>query len=157
MSLRSTCSHFVIALAFAVCAQNAFCLSAPPNGGGEGKRPQTPAELLQVVKSNAEIMLRQEALIKLGDIGESDERNLQVTEALIDIINKSPDPFLGRAAVRTLTRIQQNVSKRPKVLYITPFIAILRNPNALPWYAQKLLFASRRRSIKTNSKTATHS
>ncbi len=116
----------VLTLAAAFCILNS-CFA------GEVKRPLTPAELVQIAKSNAvDALVRQGAIGKLGDITEAEERALGVSEIFLDIVKTSLDPFVARAAVRALTRLQMNVSKRPKTKYIKDFTIIIKDKNAIP-------------------------
>lgn len=99
--------------------------------GAEGVK-KTPPELLQIVKTSRDPETRQDAVRKLADITESEERNLSVSELFVEIIKTTPDPFLGKALVRALTQMQVNVSKRPKTKFITDFISIIKSPTSLP-------------------------
>ena len=111
----------------AVIATAAIC-----NFAGETRRQLTPPELMQIVKTSRDPETRQDAVKRLAEISESEERNMQVAETFVDILKTTPDPFLGKQLVRTLTQLQVNMSKRPKTKYIVDFMAILKNPAAVP-------------------------
>lgn len=126
MSFNAVRCFPALTLAAAFCILNS-CFA------GEPKKPLTPAELVQIAKSNTvDPEVRQGAIRKLGDITEAEERALGVSEIFLDIVKGSSDPFVAREAVKALTRLQVNVSKRPKTKFIKDFTLIIRDKNAIP-------------------------
>jgi len=125
----------LIALLMSCVCGAAFAGQAPtpgPTPGPNQPKPKTVPELLAIIKANNDPDARREAILKLADITEAEERNNNVVEALVDVVVKGTDPFVPRAAVETLTKLQINITKRAKTKYVKPFNDILKNKESMP-------------------------
>ncbi|MEI6236084.1 MAG: hypothetical protein WCT04_23765 [Planctomycetota bacterium] len=98
----------------------------------EGKKAESPAELLSKIKYGADQDAVLVAIRALSGITEADERSLAVAEFLTALVVNTTNPFYAKAAVQTLSTLQANITKRPKTKYILEFMTILKNTKAMP-------------------------
>ncbi len=97
-----------------------------------GKEPTVP-ELVSIVKNNPDPEVKRNAIIRLGGITvETDVRNNNVIQVLTNVVMKTLDPFVGAEAVDALAKLQLNADKSAKIVYIPPFILILKDKQGLP-------------------------
>ncbi|HLX62532.1 MAG TPA: HEAT repeat domain-containing protein [Planctomycetota bacterium] len=124
MALKSARYPLILAVVFVVCGTRAFAAAAPT-------KQATVAELVAIVRGASDSEAKKIAIDKLAEITEADERNYNIVDLLIDVARGTRDPFVGKSAVRTLTRLQTNVTQKAKTRYIDAFTILLKDSRAV--------------------------